>query len=184
MSKVQALTSHIKSKISKSASQSSCYSLYNATNNKTRDKIQFATPEDIQQAIQDASSAQERWHRDHTPAQRSEILQKASYILTGRSDEITAHEVKDTGRTISEIKSYDVPAASRCLSYYANMPSILSNGTYHDRSFFCVCEKRTNWCHCRNRCLELSFDECCCKIRSISKFWEFHVIQAVGIDSK
>jgi betaine-aldehyde dehydrogenase len=132
MSKVQALTSHIKSKISKSASQSSCYSLYNATNNKTRDKIQFATPEDIQQAIQDASSAQERWHRDHTPAQRSEILQKASYILTGRSDEITAHEVKDTGRTISEIKSYDVPAASRCLSYYANMPSILSNGTYHD----------------------------------------------------
>ncbi len=135
MRKARTLTSHIKSKLSQSASQS--IPLFNATNNTLRDEIQPASSEDIEQAIEDARSAQQLWFHEHNYGQRAGIIQKASYILTGRLDEIASQEVKDTGRTISEIKSYDVPAASRCLSYYASMPSILSNGSYYDidRSF-------------------------------------------------
>ena len=131
---MQPLTSHLKASLanSKSNVSRSLFSLYNATDNTVREKIRFATSAQVEQSIEDAKSSQEMWYMSHTPAQRSDIMLNASRILAGRADEIAELEVKDTGRTISEIHSYDVPAASRCLSYYANMPSILSNGTYHD----------------------------------------------------
>jgi len=140
MTKLRPLASHLKSKLKLTESSATStasptptpYYLFNATNNRIRDEIHFATSSDVTQAINDASSAQEQWCRNYTPSQRAQIIQNASSILARRSDEITQQEVKDTARAKSEIKGYDVPSAVRHLSYYANMPSILSNGTYHD----------------------------------------------------
>jgi acyl-CoA reductase-like NAD-dependent aldehyde dehydrogenase len=137
MEKLRPLTSHLKSKVPISQQSLKTYTnatlkLYNATNNRIRDEIKQATTNEIQQAINDASTAQKDWYHNYTPAQRADILQNSSFIMKQRADEIIHHEVKDTSRTISEIKSYDLPSAVRCLSYYAHMPSIISNGTYHD----------------------------------------------------
>jgi NAD-dependent aldehyde dehydrogenases len=108
--------------------------LYHATNaHQLRDTIQFASPLEIQKAIDDARIAQSKWYRDYTPSQRGEILLQASSLVSQHySNELKYQEVKDTARPISEISSYDIPAASKCLSYYAQLPSILSQGTYHD----------------------------------------------------
>lgn len=111
--------------------------LYHATNSKqTRDTIQFATPLDIQNALDDAVVAQQIWYRDYTPSQRGDILLKASSLIRTNqyAKDLTCQEVKDTARPISEISSYDIPTASRFLSYYAHLPSILSQGgTFHDQ---------------------------------------------------
>lgn len=133
MEKLLPLTSHIKSKLSRSpAIIASTLKLYDASSNRIRDEVQQATSNEIQQAIDDASSAQEDWYHNYNPKDRGEILQNAAFIVKRRADEIVHLEVKDTSRTISEIKSYDIPSTARYLSYYAHMPSILSNGSYHD----------------------------------------------------
>jgi len=132
MEKLRPLTSHIKSKLSGCPATATTLKLFNASSNRIRDEIQQATTTEIQQAINDASSAQEDWYHKYTPAERGEILQDAAFIVKRRADEIAHLEVKDTSRTISEIKSYDVLSTARYLSYYAHMPSILANGSYHD----------------------------------------------------
>jgi acyl-CoA reductase-like NAD-dependent aldehyde dehydrogenase len=118
------------------SSSSPLLELHYATNTgQIRDTIQFASPLEIQNAIDDARIAQAKWHRDYTPSQRAEILLKASTLISSQqcyADDLKYYEVKDTARTISEISSYDIPTASRFLSYYAHLPCILSQGTYHD----------------------------------------------------
>eukprot|EP00558_Chaetoceros_sp_UNC1202_P011650 CAMPEP_0197245070 /NCGR_PEP_ID=MMETSP1429-20130617/9975_1 /TAXON_ID=49237 /ORGANISM="Chaetoceros sp., Strain UNC1202" /LENGTH=235 /DNA_ID=CAMNT_0042705507 /DNA_START=244 /DNA_END=947 /DNA_ORIENTATION=- len=137
MRKLRPLTSYLKAPpVASSEARSSCIDLFNATNGQLRATIQPPTPSQITQAIQDASTAQQQWYHDYTPSQRSQILQRASTILSSESpismsktmETIAMAEVHDTGRTISEITSYDLPAASHTLSYYAHLPSTHNAG--------------------------------------------------------
>lgn len=132
---ITPLTSFTKARPSQNAEKR--LTLFNAVTNQIREEIQFATDFQIQQSFQDAQIAQQEWYHNHTPQQREQIILEASNLFNKRAEEFIYNEVKDTARTISEIKDYDIPSASRALSYYAHVPTILSNGTYHkvDHSF-------------------------------------------------
>lgn len=132
---ISPLTSFTKVRVSQNAEKR--LTLFNAATNQIREEIQFATDYQIQQSFQDAQIAQQEWYHNHTPQQREQIILNASILFNRRAEEFSYNEVKDTARAISEIKDFDIPSASRALSYYAHVPTILSSGTYHkvDHSF-------------------------------------------------
>ncbi len=104
------------------------FDLHDAATGKRRKSIEFDNSAIIQGMLENASNSQQVWYNEHTPKERAVILQNASDILNKRAEEFMKEEVSDTGRTLSEIAFYDLPAAINVLSYYSNLPSILGNG--------------------------------------------------------
>lgn len=127
------LVSHLKSKIqsrlppsihgNEGVYEHHAYNLHDATTSSIHRTVESATKSQIQQSIKDAQIAQQNWFWNHTQIQRNEVVLRIHDVLASNQskvDKLIELEVGDTSRPISEIRSYDVPATIRTLSYYAN----------------------------------------------------------------
>lgn len=79
-----------------------------------------ATEADVKKAIAAAKQAHDAgvWSK-LTAEQRCEKLMKAAEILERRLDEFALIESRDTGKTLRETRSIDIPYAIRALTYHA-----------------------------------------------------------------
>ncbi len=75
---------------------------------------------DIDAAVAAARAAFEAgsWARQ-APAKRKKVLQKFAELIRAHRDELALLETLDTGKPISDSLSVDIPAAARCIQWYA-----------------------------------------------------------------
>ena len=75
---------------------------------------------DIDLAVQAARAAFDdgRWARQ-APAARKRVLQKWADLIDAHKDELALLETLDMGKPIQYARGVDVPAASRCIRWYA-----------------------------------------------------------------
>lgn len=75
---------------------------------------------DIDQAVASARRAFDdgRWSRQ-PPAARKRVLQRFAELITQHKDELALLETLDMGKPIQYSLSVDVPAAARCIAWYA-----------------------------------------------------------------
>ena len=102
-------------------SADSDHQLYNPATAKVVHDYDNTSPQQIQDAIDNAAEQQKLWFRDFSPYQRSKILLDTSYILKEKADLVAKLETLDTGRPIQETAACDVASAVDCLQYYAGL---------------------------------------------------------------
>ena len=75
---------------------------------------------DVDTAVRSARAAFEdgRW-ASKAPAARKKVLQKFAELLLGAKDELALLETLDMGKPIQYSLAVDVPAAARCIAWYA-----------------------------------------------------------------
>jgi betaine-aldehyde dehydrogenase len=80
--------------------------------------------EDVDRAYAAAASAFESWGRT-TPKERSEALLRIADAIDARAEEITAVEVKDTGKPIGLTASEELPPSSDHFRFFAGAARVL-----------------------------------------------------------
>jgi len=83
-------------------------------------KVQSATREDLEQAVDSAIVAQQEWAA-LSAVERSRILLRAVDILRSKNDELALLETLDTGKPLSETRSVDIATGADVLEYYAGL---------------------------------------------------------------
>ena len=75
---------------------------------------------DVDAAVAAARAAFEAgtWAKQ-SPAARKKVLQKFAELIRANRDELALLETLDTGKPISDSLSVDIPAAARCIQWYA-----------------------------------------------------------------
>ncbi|TOM59898.1 betaine-aldehyde dehydrogenase, partial [Vibrio parahaemolyticus] len=87
-------------------------------------KLQSASLEDIQWAVESAKQGQKVWAA-MTAMERSRILRRAVDILRERNDELAYLETLDTGKPLSETRYVDIVTGADVLEYYAGLAPML-----------------------------------------------------------
>ena len=85
-------------------------------------KIAACGPEDVDFAVAKARDAFEdgRWSRLH-PKERKEVLIKLSKLIKRNARELAVMESLDSGKTIYDCETVDVPETVHCLSWHAEL---------------------------------------------------------------
>lgn len=89
------------------ASSGATFETINPANGEVLAKVQRASREDVERAVQSAVEGQKVWAA-MTAMQRSRILRRAVDILRERNDELAALETLDTGKPLAETRSVDI----------------------------------------------------------------------------
>lgn len=92
----------------------------NPTNGEVIARLQSATEEDVNRAVESAKQGQKVWAA-MTTMQRSRILRRAVELLRERNDELAHLETLDTGKPISETQYIDIVTGADVLEYYAGL---------------------------------------------------------------
>lgn len=100
------------------ASSGATFETINPANGEVLAKVQRASREDVERAVQSAVEGQKVWAA-MTAMQRSRILRRAVDILRERNDELAALETLDTGKPLAETRSVDIVTGADVLEYYA-----------------------------------------------------------------
>jgi betaine-aldehyde dehydrogenase len=82
--------------------------------------VQFATPSQVEQAVQSAKKGFKVWSQT-LPEQRAKVMFRAAEILRERNDEIAKIEVEDTGKPIAEAIEVDVVSGIEVIEYFAGI---------------------------------------------------------------
>lgn len=108
------------------SSQPECsqFSAINPANGEVIAKLQSASLEDIQWAVESAKQGQKVW-ATMTAMERSRILRRAVDILRERNDELAYLETLDTGKPLSETRYVDIVTGADVLEYYAGLAPML-----------------------------------------------------------
>jgi betaine-aldehyde dehydrogenase len=109
---------------------------------------------DVDEAVTAARDALRSW-RLTTPAERSALLLRAAEVLDAHTDELTALEVADTGKSRDVTRLEEIPASVDVVRFYAGacrMPEGRSTGEYIEgvtsgirREAVGVCGQITPW---------------------------------------
>ena len=83
-------------------------------------RLHAATPAIIEQAIEAAREAQDKWARMR-PADRGRILRRAADILRARNQELSELETLDTGKPIQETTVADPASAAEALEFFGGV---------------------------------------------------------------
>ncbi|HCR1219253.1 TPA: aldehyde dehydrogenase family protein, partial [Pseudomonas aeruginosa] len=102
------------------AGSGATFETINPANGEVLAKVQRASREDVERAVQSAVEGQKVWAA-MTAMQRSRILRRAVDILRERNDELAALETLDTGKPLAETRSVDIVTGADVLEYYAGL---------------------------------------------------------------
>ncbi|AFH95497.1 betaine-aldehyde dehydrogenase [Providencia stuartii] len=104
------------------SSQPECgqFDAINPANGEVIARLQSATHEDIDWAVESAKQGQKIW-ASMTAIERSRILRRAVDILRERNDELAQLETLDTGKPLSETRYVDIVTGADVLEYYAGL---------------------------------------------------------------
>jgi aldehyde dehydrogenase (NAD+) len=92
----------------------------NPSDGKVLTKISEATPKDVDTAVKAAQNAFDTvWGLNMSGAQRSRILHKLADLMEAHTDELSALEALDNGKTFSWAKMVDVTGSIATMRYYA-----------------------------------------------------------------
>ena len=126
-SSVPLLRSFINGKYWTSSSSSSaiptgCYDLSSAVTGQLRAKVEPASVEACNTALEAAHQSQPHWHRNHSPMERSQLLLRAADLLLQdeESKRIARLETEDTGRPLLETR-FEAAGAADCLQWFAGL---------------------------------------------------------------
>lgn len=96
----------------------------NPANGEVIGRLQSASKEDIDWAVESAKQGQKVWAA-MTAMERSRILRRAVDLLRERNDELALLETLDTGKPLSETRYVDIVTGADVLEYYAGLISSL-----------------------------------------------------------
>lgn len=112
------------------ATSGKTFSNINPATNREINKIEVASANDVEKAIESAKRGFVVWSK-MSGTERGRILKKAVDLLRERNDELAKIEVTDTGKPLSEAIAVDVATGADAIEYYAGIaPSI--HGEYYD----------------------------------------------------
>lgn len=119
------------------ATSGQTFDTVNPTNGEIMAKIQAASQEDINKAVESAQQGQQVWAQ-MTAVERARILRRAVDILRERNDDLAKLETLDTGKAFSETSTVDIVTGADVLEYYAGLaPAIQGEQVpLRDSSFF------------------------------------------------
>lgn len=104
------------------SSQPECeqFDAINPANGEVIARLQSASHEDINWAVESAHQGQKIWAA-MTAMERSRILRRAVDLLRERNEELAQLETLDTGKPISETRYVDIVTGADVLEYYAGL---------------------------------------------------------------
>lgn len=102
--------------------------IYSPTNEKIGE-LEVAGTAELEKAIEAAAVAQKKW-AGMLPAERADILYKASEIIRSRLEELAYLEVLDTGKPIQEALDVDIISGADAVSYFAHATATLKGNYY------------------------------------------------------
>lgn len=119
------------------ASSGETFDSINPATGQVLARIQLASAQDIDDAVQSAKQGQKIW-ASMTAMQRSRILRRAVDILRERNDELAQLETLDTGKALSETRYVDIVTGADVLEYYAGLATAIQGDQVplRDTSFF------------------------------------------------
>jgi betaine-aldehyde dehydrogenase len=106
------------------ATSGATYDVIDPTTGAVYGTAPASASEDVDRAYAAASSAFETWGRT-TPKERSEALLRIADAIDARAEEITAVEVKDTGKPIGLTASEELPPSSDHFRFFAGAARVL-----------------------------------------------------------
>jgi betaine-aldehyde dehydrogenase len=106
------------------AASGATYDVVDPTTGAVYGSAPASAAEDVDRAYAAAATAFEKWGRT-TPKERSEALLKIADAIDRRADEITAVEVKDTGKPIGLTASEELPPSSDHFRFFAGAARVL-----------------------------------------------------------
>lgn len=95
---------------------------YNPATNKLLAKISSCGPNDVDFAVGKARDAFEdgRWSRLH-PRERKEVLIRLAKLIEHNAHELAVMESLDSGKTIYDCETTDIPETIHCLTWHAEL---------------------------------------------------------------
>lgn len=106
--------------VDSSEPESGQFDAINPSNGDVIARLQSASREDIDWAVESAKQGQKVWAA-MTAMERSRILRRAVDILRERNDELAHLETLDTGKPLSETRYVDIVTGADVLEYYAGL---------------------------------------------------------------
>ena len=106
------------------AASGATYDVLDPTTGEVYATAPASGPEDVDRAYAAAARAFETWGRT-TPKERSEALLRIADAIDARAEEITAVEVKDTGKPIGLTASEELPPSSDHFRFFAGAARVL-----------------------------------------------------------
>lgn len=106
--------------VDSSEPESGQFDAINPSNGEVIARLQSASREDIDWAVESAKQGQKIWAA-MTAMERSRILRRAVDILRERNDELAHLETLDTGKPLSETRYVDIVTGADVLEYYAGL---------------------------------------------------------------
>ncbi|EJL6365906.1 betaine-aldehyde dehydrogenase [Vibrio cholerae] len=102
------------------ASTTNLFDTVNPANGEVLAKVQQASLEDVERAVQSAAQGQKIWAA-MSPMERSRILRRAVDLLRERNEPLANLETLDTGKPLSETLTVDIVTGADVLEYYAGL---------------------------------------------------------------
>ncbi|ENL0922204.1 aldehyde dehydrogenase family protein, partial [Vibrio cholerae] len=102
------------------ASNTNLFDTVNPANGEVLAKVQQASQEDVERAVQSAAQGQKIWAA-MSPMERSRILRRAVDLLRERNEPLANLETLDTGKPLSETLTVDIVTGADVLEYYAGL---------------------------------------------------------------
>lgn len=103
------------------SSSGATFDVLNPATNEVITKVQKATQEDIQRAVESAHKAFKDVWRQTNPFVRSAILHKAAEVVEKNADFLAQVETDDVGKPIFESVNIDVASAAVTLHYFGDI---------------------------------------------------------------
>ena len=107
------------------SSSSKTFDNLNPATGKLLCKVQEATAEDVDRAVESAREGFAEWS-SLTGAERGRILFRAAALVRKATSELARLEVLDVGKPYTEASLNDIPSGAESLEYYAGLASNLS----------------------------------------------------------
>ena len=105
------------------------FSLYNPANNEPCGSLYYATQSHIEQAVQNAASAQKAWW-SLAPAERSRLLHKLTDLIRQENDRLAGIDSLQAGKPIQETVGYDIESGAEAIEFFANAAAGIRGQSY------------------------------------------------------
>lgn len=91
----------------------------NPANEEIITYVAYANEEDVNQAVESAKQAYEKYWSKLKPKERAKYIYKIARIIQERSQELAIIETIDNGKPIKETRNFDIPQTAQHFFYYA-----------------------------------------------------------------
>lgn len=127
MSELPILTSYINGHFVNSDTH---FDNINPVNGQTIALINEASPEMIENAVASARNAQESTWGKMTVNERCALLHKVADRMAEREEEFIAAEIADTGKSLFQVKTIDIPRGTANFRFFADLAKFNSGETF------------------------------------------------------